>query len=134
ERSPLFLTGRSHAIAVRAATLSVCSSLGKGTFAGKQSNGRNAPTAVVPTVLRESPSRRRWDSWEGGLAGVVSFRWTARNCRGHRFVEIGAQRLPGKVHESADLGQCEAMFRGHQVDRDGRGLVVGEQDDEAAIL
>ena len=36
---------RSHAIAVRAATLSVCWSFGEGTFAGKHGNGRDAPLA-----------------------------------------------------------------------------------------
>ena len=45
ERSPQFLTGGSHAIAVRAAALSVCSSFGEGTFAGKQGNRRDAPKA-----------------------------------------------------------------------------------------
>ena len=43
KRSPQFLTGRSHAIAVGAATPSVCWSFGEGTFAGKQGNGRDAP-------------------------------------------------------------------------------------------
>jgi hypothetical protein len=46
-RSPQFLTGRSHVIAVRAATLSVCWSFGEGTFAGKQGDGQDAPRAVI---------------------------------------------------------------------------------------
>ena len=45
ERSSQFLTSRSHAIAVRAATRSVCWSFGEGTFAGKHGNGRDAPLA-----------------------------------------------------------------------------------------
>ena len=44
---PQFLTGRSHAIAVRAATLNVCWSLVEGTFAEKRGNGRDAPKPAV---------------------------------------------------------------------------------------
>jgi hypothetical protein len=56
---PQFLTGRSHAIAVRAATLSVCWSFGEGTSAGKQGNGRDAPIPVVRGDTNEPPESTR---------------------------------------------------------------------------
>ena len=53
---PQFLTGRSHAIAVRAATLSVCWLFGEGTFAGKRGNGRDAPIPALRDNL-DRPDR-----------------------------------------------------------------------------
>ena len=64
ERSPQFLTGRSHAIAVRAATLSVCWSFGEGTFAGKPGNGRDAP---IPDLPAPCPGTDNFDPKASGL-------------------------------------------------------------------
>ena len=50
---PQFLTGRSHAIAVRAATLNVCWSFVEGTFAEKRGNGRDAPFSAIRRALAE---------------------------------------------------------------------------------